>query len=269
MSIRARIINDSPHSAAFNMAADLHLLATCENGRAVLVRIYTWENPSITLGIAEKPDGTLDMAALEKHGTEWIRRPTGGRSVLHDHDVTYSCIFSSGIPGTGATLMETYRIISGCLIAGLKYAGINCSSHNSSYGGPLKSGVKLPCFLSPNRHEIMVNGKKLVGSAQKRTAHAVLQHGSIPLSPAFRGLPDFLLIDEKEREAQKKLLVQKCTCISEIVPEIKEQELRECLVKGFREALPGKSVLSNWTNDEIGAITRIAKSDEFINKWQK
>ena len=269
MSITARIINDSPHSAAFNMAADLHLLAACESGPAVFIRIYTWAKPSITLGIAEKPGETLDLAVLKEHGAEWIRRATGGRSVLHDHDITYSCIFSNGVSGMGATLMETYRVVSDCLMQGLRHAGVACARHDSPPGSTQsRGGAKLPCFLSPNRHEIMVSGKKLVGSAQKRTAKAVLQHGSIPLTPAFRNLPGYLLIDEKEREIQKRLLGQKCTCISEIVPEIKEQELRECLVMGFRETLPYKSTLSAWTTEEISLITKTALRADFIKRWQ-
>jgi lipoate-protein ligase A len=170
----------------------------------------------------------------------------------------------------GATLMETYRVVSDCLIAGLKYAGIRCSRHDSPLDNSLvKSGAKLPCFLAPNRHEIMVSGKKLVGSAQKRTAKAVLQHGSIPITPAFRELPDYLRIDLKDREIQKRLLFQKCTCISEIVPEIKEKELRECLVKGFRETLPCPASLSAWTPEEQKTITAIAESDDFLRRWQR
>lgn len=270
MTITARIIDDAPHGAAFNMAADLHLLTLCEQGPAVFIRLYSWEQPSVTLGIAEKPGETLDIAALKKHEAEWIRRATGGRSVLHDRDITYSCIFSNGAPGMGATLMETYRVVSDCLMRGLGYAGVACARHDSPPGSTLsRGGAKLPCFLSPNRHEIMVSGKKLVGSAQKRTAKAVLQHGSIPLTPAFRNLPDLLLIDEKERKIQKRLLGQKCTCIGEIVPKIKEIELREYLVKGFCETLPCAAELSSWSNDELKTIEEIARSNDFLRRWQR
>jgi lipoate-protein ligase A len=270
MTITARIIDDAPHGAGFNMAADLHLLSLCEQGPAVFVRLYSWERPSVTLGIAEKPGETLDMAVLKRLGAEWIRRATGGRSVLHDRDITYSCIFSNGAPGMGATLMETYRVVSDCLMRGLGYAGVACARHDSPPGSaPSRGGAKLPCFLSPNRHEIMASGKKLVGSAQKRTAKAVLQHGSIPLTPAFRDLPDYLLVDDEEREIQKRLLLQKCTCISEIVPEIKEKNLREYLVKGFLETLPCPTSMSAWTPEEQKTITAIAESDDFLRRWQR
>jgi lipoate-protein ligase A len=193
--------------------------------------------------------------------------------VLHDHDITYSCIFSSGAfggGGMGANLMETYRVVSNCLIAGLGCAGIRCARHDSPLDNSLaKTGVKLPCFLSPNRHEIMVSGKKLVGSAQKRTSSAVLQHGSIPLTPAFRDLPDYLQIDNNDREIQKRLLLQKCICIQELAPEIDEKKLRDCLIQGFTETLPFPASLSPWTPDEEETITAIAGSDEFKNRWQR
>jgi lipoyl(octanoyl) transferase len=270
MNIPARIINDSPHTAAFNMAADLRLLSVCESTPGIFIRLYTWEKPSITIGTMEKPHETLNREVMEKHRVEWIRRATGGRSVLHDHEITYSCIFSNGAPGMGATLMETYRVIADCLIAGLTSAGIKCSQHDSSLDTSLlKSGAKLPCFLAPNRHEIMASGKKLVGSAQKRTANAVLQHGSIPLTPAFRDLPDYLHIDEKEREIQKRLLAQKCTCISEIVPAIDEATLLECLVKGFHETLPYPFSLSKWTHNEMKTILMTSENDEFVNRWKR
>ncbi len=269
MTIVPRIIDDVPHSAAFNMAADLNLLSLCENGPAVFVRIYAWEHPSITLGTMEKAGTTLDRAALLRHGVEWIRRPTGGRSVLHDTDITYSCIFSNGAAGMGTTLMETYKVISRCLMAGLRRAGIACFAHDSPPDARMsRSRAKLPCFLSPNRHEIMASGKKLVGSAQKRTARSVLQHGSIPLTPAFRNLPDFLQLDHGQREAQKRLLEEKCVCMHELVRDLDERKFRECLLSGFRDTLPFSTTRLVWTQDEIDAITAIAESPEFRRQWQ-
>jgi lipoate-protein ligase A len=269
MIASARLIDDPPRSAAFNMAADLHLLALCENRPAVVVRIYTWERPSITLGMAEKPGETFDRAALAREKVEWIRRPTGGRSVLHDNDITYSCTCSSGIGGMGATLMETYKVISDCLIAGLTSAGVACTASDSPPDSHLsRSRAKLPCFLSRNRHEIMVSGRKLVGSAQKRTAGAVLQHGSIPLTPAFMRLPDFLQLDNGQRETQKRLLARKCVCMQELVPDLDERTLRDCLSTGFRDTLPFPMTQSPWTEAEIAVITAVAQSEEFRKRWQ-
>jgi lipoyl(octanoyl) transferase len=268
MEILARIIDDAPRSAAFNMAADLYMLSLCEETPAIAVRLYTWERPTITIGVSEKACETLGDASRGRENADWIRRPTGGRSVLHDGDLTYSCIFSAGLAGMGATLMETYLVVSGCLMRGLSLAGIDCSTHDSP---PAPSGTgrktKLPCFLSPNRHEIMAGGKKLVGSAQKRTAGAVLQHGSVPLTGAFRNLPDFLRLSAREREAQKALLARKCACAGELRPGIDESELRGCLIRGFSETLGRPSFRSSWTPEEVYAIESKARSSEFLAQW--
>ena len=250
-----RIIDDGPHDTAFNMAADLYLLSLCEQAPSIFVRLYSWERPSITLGAAEKPRETLDMAAISEKDVAWIRRPTGGRSVLHDHDITYSCIFSNGIREMGTTLMGTYEVISNCLMKGLALCGINCAAHESALDDQSPRGrARLPCFLSPNRHEIMVKGKKLVGSAQKRTSNAVLQHGSIPLTPAFRMLPDLLNVEQDQRKAQERLLGQKTICISELLPEFDVKEIRRNLLRGFRQTLPFPLESAPWTARELDEI---------------
>jgi lipoyl(octanoyl) transferase len=264
----SRIIDDAHHDAAFNMAADLHLLSLCEQAPAVFVRIYSWEKPSITLGMTEKPTETLDLAAIAAHGVEWIRRPTGGRSVLHDHDITYSCVFSVGVEGFGATLIETYSVISRCLLNGLEKAGIRCGAHDSPPDSHLsRSNTRLPCFLSPNRHEIMAGGKKLLGSAQKRSAKAVLQHGSIPLTPAFRLLPDYLVLSEKERDAQKRMLARKTACVSEVLPGYDAVSVKRCLIDGFKGVLPFPLIEQDWSVRELADISRVSENAAFLLKW--
>jgi len=267
--INAFLIQDRPHSAAFNMAADQYLLSTCEQRPSLFIRLYSWEKPSITLGLSEKASTTLDIPACQHYGVDWIRRPTGGRSVLHYNDITYSCLFSSSLSGMGTKLMETYSLISECLMRGLACASVQCEPHDSAIDSALaRSAAKLPCFLSPNRHEIMVNGKKLVGSAQKRTSRAVLQHGSIPLLTDFRLLPDYLLLSTDERTTQKQLLTDKTICIKEILPDFNEAHIRQCIVNGFRETLPFTFTNMEWSEKDISEIERMSGSKEFIDRWQ-
>jgi len=127
--------------------------------------------------------------------------------------------------------------------------------------------VKLPCFLAPNREEIMIQGKKLVGSAQKRTSGAVLQHGSIPFTNAYRKLPDFQMISEPERSGHKKLLVSKSTCIREISPDLDEQFLITCLIKGFAQELPFPARRMPWASNELKSIDMLAQSTRFKTHW--
>lgn len=259
-----RVIHDTANDAAFNMAADLWLLRHCPDTRTVNVRLYGWAVPSVSLGFMQQAATVLDLDALRQAGGRWIRRPTGGRAVLHDGDLTYSVVFPHGISQMGSTIMETYGIIADCLIAGLARAGIICQPHDSNLNAALVRGeTKLPCFLAPNRREIMVEGKKLIGSAQKRTGEAVLQHGSIPITAGFRSLPSLSNDSQRRRTQQRRLFGDKCTCIQEHRPDTCAEHLAESLTEGFTKMLPLEAVRAGWTHEERAEIEALARSSAF------
>jgi lipoate-protein ligase A len=168
----------------------------------------------------------------------------------------------------GKTVMDTYAVISKCLMAGLTKAGIQCTAEDSfDQLRETKRDVKLPCFLAPNRNEIMVAGKKLVGSAQKRTVYSVLQHGSMPIAENYRMLPDYLLLSDEQRSIQKELLAAKSICLEEISPGIRSWDIRRALIKGFTDTLPFQADERPWSAVEIEKIGMLAKSEEFKEKW--
>jgi len=265
-----RFIVDQPQSAAFNMAADQYLLGHCENSDTIFVRFYQWQHPSITLGYMQKASETLLIDKIHNDKAEWIRRPTGGRAVLHKGDLTYSCIFPKTVAFMGSSVKESYAVITQCLRKGLEKTHILSSTHDS-YDDLLavKREVKLPCFLAPNRDEIMVNGRKLVGSAQKRTTSGILQHGSIPITPEFADLPEYLLISPEEQKKQKHLLLSKCMWSQEIQPDLKPESLVHSLIDGFIETfkIPGET--RPWNETEILSIQALASSPAFIETWMK
>lgn len=267
MSTTLRLIHDSAHSATFNMAADLYLLETIP-ADTVIVRLYTWEHPTITLGYMEDPLLVLDHAALKRDGVEWVRRATGGRAVLHAGDITYSCVFPSTLTAMGSSISESYQIISDCLMDGLKQCGIVCTTHDSALDiDAVRTNLKLPCFLAPNRQEIMVAGKKLVGSAQKRTDTAVLQHGSIPITAQFVNLPDYLTIDDDQKKRFKKLLIDKGTCINDICPALSFDQIKKYLLDGFHGRLAFVVEYRPWTERELLLIEQRAGEKTFIERW--
>jgi lipoate-protein ligase A len=233
------------------MAADVYLMDRCQKEHTLFLRVYSWEQPSITIGFLQKADEILDSDALKRDGVTWIRRPTGGRAVLHSEDVTYSCIFSHGLTEMGTSIKETYSKISACLRTGLSYAGIYSETHDSeSEFKELKREKKLPCFLAPNRDEIMIEGKKLVGSAQRRTVAGILQHGSIPISEAYLKLPEYLSISDEQRALQKRLLKMKTTCVSLINNAITYPILESAIVEGFKDTLKKEIAQDTWDYQE-------------------
>ncbi|MGA2506199.1 MAG: hypothetical protein ABSF80_01815 [Chitinispirillaceae bacterium] len=262
MPTSLRIIRDCAHDAAFNMAADQYLLARAQDVNTVFLRTYSWKPPAVSLGHMQKPVLVLDGNALQREGIDWVKRPTGGRAILHWNDLTYAFVFPADTEGLGSTINESYAVISDGLLYGLELAGMPCTAHDSAADySATKREIKLPCFLSPNRNEIMAQGKKLVGSAQKRTAGAVLQHGSIPLDGSFRRLPEFLAISQEERARQRALLEKKCICVKEVNSAANFDTLTSCLIRGFQEMLGFSAVERPWRKEEIEEIKVFIKSE--------
>ena len=260
MGYTLRIIQDGAQTAEFNMTADRLLLDCAGEGDTIFLRTYSWISPTISLGCMQRPELLLDFAAMAKHKVSWITRPTGGRAVLHWDDLTYSCAFPTSAAGMGRSIAESYAVISRCLAAGLLHAGIATETHDSPAEHAAASrNLRLPCFCSPSRSELMVAGKKLVGSAQKRTGQAVLQHGSIPIRNHFRLLGDFMKTSADERASLRAMLEKKCICVGEIVPEIdrvsflrsSRETLSRRIIEGFVDTLHFPACVSGWTEQEL------------------
>jgi lipoate-protein ligase A len=266
--VRLRIIRDGAREADFNMAADRYLLDCAADNNQVILRIYSWLSPTITLGCMQKAEFLLDAKAMESIGVGWISRLTGGRAVLHWNDLTYSFAFPISIVEMGRSISESYAVIGRCLSAGFQLAGVAAELHDSSteHGATAPRNLRLPCFCSPNRNEIMVHGRKLVGSAQKRTYRAVLQHGSIPLGRQFRRLGELMAAPAEEREQLCKLLDLKCTCMRDIAPTVGENALAEYLAAGFARTLSFERFEQSWTAQELIMIKQIIDEKKHVFK---
>lgn len=255
MAVEIRVIKDRARTAAFNMAADLQLLERAADENAITLRFYSWTPPAISLGCMQKDQTFLNNEAMRQDGVEQVVRPTGGRALLHWNDITYSIVFPLSMTALGTTIHECYSVLCRCLMRGLSIAGIKAEAQSSfaDYAASRRR-LKLPCFLSANRHEIMVQGKKLIGSAQKRTAAAVLQHGSIPVDGSFRRLPDYLSLTDSERALQRRLLEEKCICLQEILPVIDNGSILNCLQQGFALTLRAAMNEIPWSREELQEI---------------
>ena len=169
-----RVLLVPPRSGAENMARDNGLMDRArETGEGVL-SIYEWSRPTLSLGRNQTAAGKYDPGRIGDLGLDVVRRPTGGRALLHHHEVTYSVT----APADGdESLHETYRAINQLLLCGLAVLGVNAEESGASASAE-RPGT-LPCFALPAAGELTAHGAKLVGSAQVRENHAFLQHGSI------------------------------------------------------------------------------------------
>lgn len=175
---RWRILRDSPAAAAWNMALDEALARSRREGEGVL-RIYRWARPSLSFGRNQTVKGRYDPEAFAPLGVEAVRRPTGGREVLHDRELTYSVV----LPLRGAPdLRGFYRQVNGALVAALRSLDLDARLAAPTERTPSPDAGA--CFRSPVADEIEVGGRKVVGSAQVRLGRTLLQHGSLLLGPA-------------------------------------------------------------------------------------
>lgn len=173
-----RFVRSEPLPGPLNMALDEVLATSCARGEGPpTLRLYTWDPPTVSVGYAQALEGEVDLEACRRLGFGVVRRMTGGRAVVHQHELTYAIAFPEGLLGPGG-IQEDYRRISQGLIAGLRRLGVAADLSRGSVGRGAVSGV---CFLSSSRFELSVAGRKLVGSAQRRLRGAVLQHGSLLL----------------------------------------------------------------------------------------
>jgi lipoate-protein ligase A len=172
------IIDEAPLAGSWNMAVDEYLFQSLSNEPQTILRFYAWKNPTVSLGYSQKVLEVADVEFCRKNGIGIVRRMTGGKLVLHHKEVTYS-LASSDTELFTATLPDSYRLISEAMMNGLTKMGLVPSLSSPAPQKYVRGN--LPCFSYPSRDEVEVDGKKIIGSAQKRVGTRFIQHGSIPL----------------------------------------------------------------------------------------
>lgn len=161
-----------------NMAVDDYLFSSLKEEPETFLRFYGWERPTASLGYSQPIKKVVDREYCQSHGIDIVRRITGGKLVLHHQELTYS-ICSSDTGLFSDNLAGSYELISGALITGLRLMGLEPRQAEAAPVNYVKGN--LPCFSYPAKDEIEVQGKKIIGSAQKREGTKFLQHGSLPL----------------------------------------------------------------------------------------
>jgi lipoyl(octanoyl) transferase len=174
-----RLIIDSPLRGAWNMAVDEAFAESAQHaGAAPTLRLYRWRPACLSLGFAQPPEAAHGAFCAE-HGIDLVRRPTGGRAVLHHLELTYSVCARLGDGLLVHDLQATYQTICRALVEGLRALGVPAELSGAPDGGHIRPTEAVPCFIGPAAGEVVVQGRKLVGSAMRRIGDAILQHGAI------------------------------------------------------------------------------------------
>ena len=174
-----RLIVDGAQRGAWNMAVDETLAEAVDAGRsAPVLRLYRWSPPSLSLGFSQ-PFEVADAAFCAARGVGVVRRPTGGRAVLHHLELTYAVVAPLGKVPFTHDLQAAYHAICRALVAGLASLGVAAEVSGRPGGDLVKPTQAIPCFIGPAAGEVVAGGRKLVGSAMRRVGDSILQHGSI------------------------------------------------------------------------------------------
>jgi lipoyl(octanoyl) transferase len=177
-----RALDTAPAPGAWNMAVDDTLMASVRAGGAPALRFFRWSPACLSLGRNQPARGHYDAGRLAALGIEVVRRPTGGRAVLHDAELTYSAVAPVALFG-GAR--AAYLTINQALVEGLRSLGAAATIQGPSASRAPYPSTE-PCFAQPVDGEVLGGGRKLIGSAQLCADGVLLQHGSLPLRrPGF------------------------------------------------------------------------------------
>lgn len=184
---RWRWVETPPAPGAWNMAVDEALAESVRQGGLPVVRVYRWAPPCLSLGRNQPARDRYDLDALRRAGVDVVRRPTGGRAVLHHRELTYAAVLPDGALGPPR---QAYAAVNRALVTGLQRLGVDARLQPAS--GPAARPSLAPCFDAPAEGEVVAGGRKLVGSAQRRSGRVLLQHGSLPLRDDQSSVRSFL-----------------------------------------------------------------------------
>jgi lipoate-protein ligase A len=229
------------NTGEYNMRFDGMLVQRLREGRGLpTVRVYQWKPWAISIG-RHQSLADINIHRCKNEGIDVVRRPTGGRAILHAEELTYSVVMWAGRKG----ILQVYNEVSGALVEGLQSFGVEASLQRSQPNFPAlyRNPSSIPCFSSSARYEIEWHGRKLVGSAQRRytseRGDVVLQHGSILCGTAHRRLADYLVLETDLLKHQVQAdLRERTTDLNEMTGQpVNCEELSGCIKKGFEHML--------------------------------
>jgi lipoate-protein ligase A len=275
-----RLIKDSYNNGFINMAVDEAIMIAHKNGLVPpTIRFYQWSPPAVSLGYFQNLKKEINVKVCQEIGIDIVRRPTGGKAVLHDQELTYSFIIKENDPLVNDSILETYKKISGGIIRGLSYLGIKAELvplrgklENNLLGRSDKARIhhldfKSICFSVPSQYEVQVEGKKIVGSAQVRKGGVVLQHGSLLIKLEKDKL--FSVFNFPSVQIREKLKSKfKATSLEEILKrKIDFSELSNILPRGFEEEFGVRLIESKLTEPEEKIFKDLLENKYLTYEW--
>lgn len=261
-----RVIYNEPHTGAENMAIDQAIMEAVGRGDELpTLRFYSWTPACLSLGYAQKFTD-VDMARLAHLGWDIVRRPTGGKAILHIDELTYSVTLPEDNPVVQGGVIASYRRLSSALLGGLEKLAVPADITSREDAGRATGAV---CFEVPSDYEVTANGHKLIGSAQVRRQQTVLQHGTLPLYGDVSRICDVLVYDnEDDRQVAHQHVIERATTVERAVGHrIEWQAVAEALHESFAETFDLELVVSELSDNEIHRAQELIDTVYASDDW--
>ncbi|BCB04706.1 lipoate--protein ligase family protein [Bacillus sp. KH172YL63] len=268
-----RFIDSGHCSPSYNMALDEALLDWHSQGKIPpTIRFYGWDPATLSVGYFQRVEKEINLDAVKEHGLGFVRRPTGGRGVLHEHELTYSVIVSEDHPEMPKTVTEAYRVISEGILKGFQALGLEAYfavPKTAEEREGLKNPRSAVCFDAPSWYELVVEGRKVAGSAQTRQKGVILQHGSILLDLDEDKLFSlFKYPSDRVKERMQRAFKNKAVAMNEISTETITMDMAKvAFKKGFEDGLDIYLEPYELSDEETQYVEDLAKSRYESDEW--
>ncbi|MBN1662618.1 MAG: lipoate--protein ligase family protein [Deltaproteobacteria bacterium] len=261
-----RFLSYGEFSAFENMAIDEAIFREnqCKDNPPTL-RFYGWRSPSVSVGYFQDMSKEVDLEACRKNRYDVVRRPTGGKAVFHYNDLTYAIVARSRTPPFTDDILGTYKVISHCLARGLEKVNIKAQMAEKKRDID-DNAMEAFCFSVPSRYELLVDGKKICGSAQVRSHGSFLQHGSLMIS--FDAVKtQAVLLPHLDRDKQVSELLRSATSIADCTKVDMDVPTICCVLKeGMETALNIRLIEGQLTAGEEVLKKRLLKKYQDL-RW--
>lgn len=250
------------------MAVDEGILESFDSAFSLpTIRFFYWDPPCLSLGVSQ-PSANLNIKEIENNKWGLVRRPTGGRAILHTDELTYSIIAPFTEERVKGSILESYQSIAAVLVDALQSLGVNACA-DKTYPESHTANQKPVCFETPSNYEITVDGKKILGSAQMRRGNMLLQHGSLPLRGDLTRINSCFTWEtpDKKSLADQKLS-SRATTLSEILgSEIPVRKIEDQLISSFESIWNLTLQKDSLSNVEMNQIKKLEEGKYLSSNW--
>jgi len=257
-----RLLLSGSNSAAINMAIDEAIMLRQREDALPTIRFYGWTNPSFSFGYFQKIQEAVDVQKCREQSVGLVRRPTGGGTVIHGWDLTYTVALPLENPLVPENTLESYHVIHNCLIEGLREHKIRAEHYSDKTAADEK--LRNICLTNPTKYDVLIEGKKVAGAAQRRTRGVLLHQGYIALD-----MPSDEMMQLVSRyEDLSHYVTSSSTAINSIArSSLDRTEITKSIVSGFETVLKIKLIEEELNQNELDTVNKLIEMKYGTDKW--